>query len=169
MSTEVACDFTSTGRVPHMDRVFQVKLLGELREIVRVGVHFVAVPGLRGTAVASPVVRDDTISALSEEQHLGVPVVRRQRPAVAENDRLPLPPVLVEDCRAIFGPYRCHRKLSFRVVSKCCSLTFPFGHKRYCGQCGRQDRSSANQYVASCEVGHNTAPSLEISSVAHPC
>src|SRR5258708_11403977 len=54
MSTEVACDFTSTGRVPHMDRVFQVKLLGELREIVRVGVHVVAVPGLRGTAVASP-------------------------------------------------------------------------------------------------------------------
>src|SRR6266851_1163181 len=146
MSTEVACDFTSTGRVPHMDRVFQVKLLGELREIIRVGVHVVAVPSLRGTAVASPVVGDDAISELPEEQHLGVPVVRRQRPAVAENYWLPLPPVLVEDCRAIFGRNRCHRKLSFGVVSKCGSLTFPFRHKWYCGQCGsRQDRSSANQ------------------------
>src|SRR5260370_15544255 len=158
MSTEVACGFTATGRVPHMDRVLQVKLLGELREIVRVGVHVVAVPGLRGTAVASPVVRDNAISALSEEQHLGVPVVRRQRPAVAENDWLPPAPVLVEDCRAIFGRNRCHRKLSFRVVSKCGSLTFPFRHKRYCGQCGsRHYGRSAHQYTQSIEFGTTTA------------
>src|SRR5258708_12492312 len=102
MSTEVACDFTSTGRVPHMDRVFQVKLLGELREIVRVGVHVVAVPGLRGTAVASPVVGDDAISELPEEQHLSVPVVRRQRPPVAETDWLPLPPLLAKICPPFF-------------------------------------------------------------------
>src|SRR5258708_30025752 len=118
MPADVTYDFTSTGRMPHMHRVFQVKLLGELRKIVRVGVHVVALPGLRGTAVASPVVRDNAISALSEEEHLGVPVVRRQRPAMAENDWLPLPPVLLEDCRAIFGRNRCHRKLSFGVVSK---------------------------------------------------
>ena len=38
--------------------------------------------------MAPPVVRDDAIASLAEEQHLSVPVVRAQWPAVRENDRL---------------------------------------------------------------------------------
>jgi hypothetical protein len=48
-----------------------------------------------------------------EEQHLGVPVVRLQRPAVAEHDRLTLPPILVEDLDAVFGRDGGHDLLLF--------------------------------------------------------
>src|SRR5262245_26302512 len=66
-------------------------------------VHVVAVGGLRGAAMAAPVVRDNPIALLKKEEHLCVPVVRRQRPAVAEHDRLPLTPVLVVDLDSIAG------------------------------------------------------------------
>jgi len=56
----------------------------------------------------SPVVRDNAIAVLAEEQHLGVPVIRTERPTVAEDYRLSLSPVLVEDCRAIFGREKYH-------------------------------------------------------------
>ena len=36
----------------------------------------------------SPVVRDNAIAVLAEEQHLGVPVIRTERPTVAEDYRL---------------------------------------------------------------------------------
>src|SRR5262249_49063805 len=36
-----------------------------------------------------------------EEHHLGVPVVRRQRPSMTEDDGLPCAPVLVEDLHSI--------------------------------------------------------------------
>src|SRR6202022_923972 len=41
-------------------------------------------------------------------QHLGVPIVARKRPAVAENNRLARTPVLVEDLRAIGRSDRAH-------------------------------------------------------------
>jgi hypothetical protein len=71
-----------------MDRVLQVKFVGEDGEIVSVGVHIVAVPRLGGAAMAASVMRDDSKTLLAEEQHLSVPVVRGQGPTVAENDWL---------------------------------------------------------------------------------
>src|SRR5664279_5493523 len=56
----------------------------------------------------APIMGDDPIAVLQEEQHLGIPVVTRKRPAVAEDDRLPCPPVLVEDLRAICRRDRGH-------------------------------------------------------------
>jgi carbonic anhydrase len=53
--------------------------------------------------VLAPVVRDHAVAAPEEEHHLGIPVVGRERPAVAEDDRLALAPVLVEDLAAIRG------------------------------------------------------------------
>src|SRR5580704_12166731 len=58
--------------------------------------------------MASPVVRNDAIATLPEEQHLAVPVVRSQRPAMRKHDRLPLAPILVIDLRTVFGCNRCH-------------------------------------------------------------
>lgn len=46
--------------------------------------------------------RDDPVSLSEEEQHLGVPVVGAQRPAVVEHDGLSGAPILVEDLRAVF-------------------------------------------------------------------
>ena len=96
-----------------MDRVFQVKFIGEGGEIVGVGVHVVAVPRLSGTAVPSPVMRDDSIAELAEEQHLSVPVVGGQRPSVTEHYGLALTPVLVINVRAIFQGDSGHSFFSF--------------------------------------------------------
>src|SRR6185312_7041306 len=61
----------------------------------------------------APVVGDDAVAVLEEEQHLRVPVIGRQRPAVAEDDGLTLSPVLVEDFDAVLGGDRAHRARSF--------------------------------------------------------
>ena len=55
---------------------------------VGVVVHVVAVGHLRRPAVPAPVVRDHAVAAPEEEHHLGIPVVGRERPAEAEDDRL---------------------------------------------------------------------------------
>ena len=69
--------------------------------------------------MAAPVMGDDAIAVLEEEQHLGVPVVGRQGPAVAEHDGLTASPVLVEDLRAIRRRDRAH------VVLPSCRCWFP--------------------------------------------
>ena len=64
--------------------------------------------------MAAPVVRDDAVAVLDEEQHLRVPVIGRERPAVAEHDGLSLAPILVEDLNAIFGRDGAHIAPRFR-------------------------------------------------------
>src|SRR2546426_12797712 len=68
-------------------------------------IHVMAAIGLGGTAMAAPVVGYDTIALLEEEQHLHVPIIVRQRPAVAKHDGLSFAPVLVVDFRRLF---RCN-------------------------------------------------------------
>jgi len=94
-----------------MDCVLQVKLFGEGCEIVGVSVHVIAIPRLGGTAVSSPIVGDDAIAMLAEEQHLSIPVVRGERPAVTEHYRLSLSPVLVVNLRTVFGSNGGHNRL----------------------------------------------------------
>src|SRR5579871_1062766 len=53
--------------------------------------------------MASPVMGDHSIAVLGEEEHLPRPRFRRQRPAVAEDDRLSSAPILVVDLSAVFG------------------------------------------------------------------
>src|SRR5713226_6365747 len=78
-------------------------------------IHVMAATGLGGAAMAAPVVGYDAIAVLEEEQHMRVPVICRQRPAVAEHDRLTCTPVLVEDLNAVFGCDGSHA----RLLSKC--------------------------------------------------
>src|SRR5580692_4389301 len=111
MTSDVACNFAPACRVAHMDRIFEVELFSQHCEIVGVGVHVVAVPGLAGAAVASPVVRDDSIAALAEEQHLSIPIVRGERPSVAEHYGLTRAPVLVINLRTVFCGNRWHTSL----------------------------------------------------------
>src|SRR5216683_247662 len=98
-----------------MDCVLQVKFFRESREIVGVGVHVVTVPRLGGTAVPSPIMRDDSIALLAEEQHLSVPVIRGERPAVTEHYGLALAPVLVVNLCAVFC--RDRRHIGFSLVA----------------------------------------------------
>src|SRR5579864_2402251 len=68
-----------------------------------------AVPRLAGTPVSPPVVSNHAIAAFAEEQHLCVPIIGGQWPAVAKYDGLTLAPVLVIDLRSIFRCNRRHR------------------------------------------------------------
>ncbi len=115
MPPDVTGNFSAAGGVANVDCVLQIKLFGEGREIVGIGVHVVAVPGLGGAAVPSPVMRDDAKTLLAEEQHLSVPVVRGKRPAVTEYDGLSGAPVFVVDLRSVFHSDCRHDAFSFRV------------------------------------------------------
>src|SRR6184192_110190 len=67
------------------------------RQVVGVMIHVMAPAGLGGAAVTSSVMGDDAIAFLEEEQHLRVPIIGRERPAVAEHDGLTFAPVLIID------------------------------------------------------------------------
>src|SRR5438094_9695630 len=75
-------------------------------------IHVMAATGLRGTTMSAPVVGYDAIAVLEEEQHLRVPIIGRQRPAVAKHDGLTFAPVLVADLRPIFRRNCRHVMLS---------------------------------------------------------
>src|SRR5258706_8962349 len=75
---------------------------GQSRKVVGIVIHVMAVAGLARAAVAATGMGDDSIAVIEEEQHLRVPVIGRQRPAMAEYDRLTFSPVLVIDLRAVF-------------------------------------------------------------------
>ena len=76
---------------------------GQRREIVGVVVHVTTVCALARAAMAAAVIGDDAKAAIEEEQHLRVPIVGRQRPAMADHDGLAGAPVLVENLGAVFG------------------------------------------------------------------
>src|SRR5271170_3852617 len=109
MPSDVTSDFAAASRVADMDCVLEVKLFGEHCEIVCVRIHIVAVPRLGGAAVAAPVVRDDSVAVLAEEQHLPVPVVRGERPSVTEHDGLTRAPIFVINLSTIFCRNRWHK------------------------------------------------------------
>ena len=91
-----------------MNGVMEIEMGSQRGEVVGVVIHVVTVAGLGGASVPSPVVSDDAVPVLEEEQHLGVPIVAREGPTMAENDRLPGAPVLVEDLRAVGRGDRAH-------------------------------------------------------------
>ena len=104
----------AAGRMADMDGVLQVKMRRQRREIGGIVIHVVAIAGLGRAAVSAPVMRDDAEALVQEEQHLRVPVVGRQRPAMAEHDRLTAAPVLVENLDAVLGCDRWHVIAPFR-------------------------------------------------------
>ncbi len=110
-----------------MNRIPQIKLFSQLRQVVGVSAHVIAIPGLRGTAVAATVVRNDPVSLLTEKQHLRIPVVCTERPAVAEHDRLPMTPVFVEDSHSILccDCSGSHDKFSLSVPEVSCLWLVP--------------------------------------------
>src|SRR6266849_2250735 len=79
-------------------------------------IHVMAVPGLAGTPVPPPVVSNHAIATLAEEQHLCVPIVGRERPAVTEDYWLALSPVLVVNLRTIFRSDRRHEDSPYRFL-----------------------------------------------------
>jgi hypothetical protein len=62
VATDVTGNFAAAGGMANMYCVFQIELLHKLREVISIGVHVVAVPGLARTAVATTVMGDDTMA-----------------------------------------------------------------------------------------------------------
>ena len=110
MPGDVVRRLAAAGGVADMDGVPQIEMLDHGGDIGGVVVHVVAVADLARAAMAAPVMRDDAVALADEVEHLGVPVVRAQRPAVMEDDglRVPRTPVLVEDLDAVPGGDRAH-------------------------------------------------------------
>src|SRR3981081_2054370 len=86
-----------------MDSVFQVEMRRQSGQVVGIVIHIVAVAGLGRATVATAVMGNNAIALMQEEQQLRVPVIGRQRPSMAEHDRLARTPVLVENFRAVFS------------------------------------------------------------------
>src|SRR4029078_1651045 len=72
-------------------------MIGDGLQIVGIVIHIMAAVSLSRAAMPAPVVCDYPITFGEEEEHLWVPVVRRQRPAVTEHNGLSAAPVLVID------------------------------------------------------------------------
>ena len=115
LAADVAGDFSAAGGMADMDRVIQVQRFDERREIVGVGIHLVAVPGLAGTAMAAAVMRDAAVTAVGQEHHLIFPGIRAKGPAMAEYDGLPFSPVLEVNLRAVICRDRWHDTFSFSL------------------------------------------------------
>ena len=116
MPRQIAHHFAASGRMADMNGVLQIEMRRHRREIVGVVIEVMAVGHLTGAAVAAAVVRDHAIALLEEKQHLVVPVVGRQRPAVAENDGLTLAPILVIDFDAVLRFDKAHVTHSLNVL-----------------------------------------------------
>src|SRR4030081_2020663 len=89
-----------------MDSVFQVEMRRQSGQGVGIVIHILAVAGLGRAPVATAVMGNNAIAVMQEEQHLRVPVIGRQRPAMAEHDGLTRTPVLVIDLDPVFCRYR---------------------------------------------------------------
>src|SRR5215813_13212873 len=83
--------------------VFQFEMVGDGLQVVGIVIHIVAVAGLSRAAMSAPIRRDDPITFGEEEQHLRVPIVRTERPAMAEHDGLSFAPVFVVNSYSVFG------------------------------------------------------------------
>ena len=117
MPADIAGDLAAAGRMSDQHDVVQVQRLDHCGQVVRVVVEVVAVPGLAGPAATATVVSDGAEAVGCDEIGWPVPYVGGQRPAVAEDDRLPAAPVLVEDLDVVAILLAdgdcCHRKLPF--------------------------------------------------------
>ena len=94
--------------------------------------------------MAAPVVSDDAETSACQKQHLTVPSIRGQRPAVREHDRSAGPPILEEDPRPVF--HRDHvgavadargRRRGLRSARQC--------HRQAAGGCQRAGRQPAGR------------------------
>jgi hypothetical protein len=68
--------------------------------------------------MAATIDTDHAIAMVDEEQHLGIPVVGAERPAMMEDNRLAVAPVLVKNLDAILGRDCTHDFASFGTLAR---------------------------------------------------
>src|SRR5690242_20255180 len=77
--------------------ILEVEMIGNGLQIVGIVVHVMSVAGLTRATVSPAISRDNAIAFAEEKKHLRVPIVRRERPSVAEDNRLSATPVFIID------------------------------------------------------------------------
>src|SRR5882672_7667356 len=117
MPSQIMRHLAAASGMADMNGILQIKMRRQPRKIVCIVIHIVAGTCLGGSAVAAAVMGYDAIALLEEEQHLRVPVIGRQRPAMTENDGLTFAPVLVKNLRAVLGCDRTHVLYSSMIAS----------------------------------------------------
>ena len=111
MSSQIVGDLAAAGGMANVNCALQVEMRRQRRQIIGIVIHVVTVAYLRGPAMTPAVMSYDAIAVLEKKQHLRVPVIGGQRPAMAEHDGLTFAPVLVKDLDAVFGRNRTHWEL----------------------------------------------------------
>jgi hypothetical protein len=98
MASDVASCLAAAGRVADMDGILQIEMLVNGAGVGGVMVHVVPVADLGRATMASAIMGDDAVALVEEVEHLRIPVVGGQGPAVMEGNRLSAlrTPVVVE-------------------------------------------------------------------------
>src|SRR5215831_18293600 len=118
MPREIAHHFAAAGGMADVNRILQIEMRGDRREVVGVMVHVMTGATLAGAAMAAAVMGDNAEAVIEEEQHLRIPIVRRQRPTVAEHNRLARAPILIEYLGAVLGRNRRHTKSPVHRIAR---------------------------------------------------
>src|SRR5262249_49669142 len=118
MACDIAGDFAATGGVTDMDSIAKIEMLGDCSGVGGIVVHIVAVRNLARASMAATIHHDHAIGMVDEEQHLGIPVVGAERPAMMEDNRLAVAPVLVKNLDAILGCDCTHGFASFGTLER---------------------------------------------------
>ena len=108
VAAKVADDLAPAGRVTDQGHLAQVEFRHQFRQVVGIGVHVVAAPGLVGSPVTAAIMGNAAEAMGSQVRHLILPGVGRERPAMAENNGFALTPILVRDLRVVPGRDRSH-------------------------------------------------------------
>src|SRR6266446_9784489 len=80
-----------------VNRILQIKMIGDGLQIIGIVVHVMSVAGLTRATMSAAISRNDAVAFAEEKKHLRVPIIRRERPAVTEDNRLPAAPVFIID------------------------------------------------------------------------
>src|SRR5690606_40642632 len=103
MPADVPRHFASTSGVADKCDLIEVQLFDELSEVIGVRIHVVAGRRLARASMATPIVRDCPVAVLRKEEHLSLPCIAVERPAVREDDAGCGAPVVLEALRAVAG------------------------------------------------------------------
>src|SRR5882724_1877959 len=97
MTSKIMHHLAAAGRMADVNRILQLQMIGDSLQIVGIVIHVVSAAGLSRAAMPAPITRNDAETLAEEKKHLRVPIIRRERPAVTEHNRLPAAPVLIID------------------------------------------------------------------------
>src|SRR5213078_1914868 len=108
MTAEITHYLAAARGMADVNRIFQVEMIGDRLQIIGIVVHVVSAAGLSRATVSAPIRGNDAETFADEKKHLRVPIIRRERPAVTEHNRLPAAPVfkIDVDVSSVFFPYR---------------------------------------------------------------